>query len=212
MHKFWLPNRQMVGVTLALIMVAVHLTVGLGFLWPIVIGAAYGAGVLLTPANLESTKQVAANSDAQQIEAAPEETAPKSAVFGYDTDQLRQHAEEDLEQVKFLVPRPEVVTEAEKLHKELVSVFDIWKELGRYPEQRGEVALIVTEFLPKLRANIEAVRNPQDPAAVKFTASSLALLTKEVREMNQAYDQEQMQKLQDNSAWLHMHFGEVPDL
>lgn len=194
MENFTRARNNLVGVTLAGLVLVAHFLFDLGFLWPLVAAAAYGAGVLLTPVGDHTPRQV------------------EPPVRTTDPSELKQQMLDDTRALRGIVMDESVTNRVHDVARELSIALNMWPELGRYPEQQGEIRLMITEFLPQLRTNLAKVHDPNSPEALKFLNSSLLILLRETREINEAAHQEQLQHLKDNSNRLRMHFGEMPEL
>lgn len=136
---WWLQSRKnIVGLVFAVTAVVIHLVAGLGVFWPVVAGAAYGLGALVTP---------------QPPRPVPLPPPPTAA-------QLRELLERQIQQIRssYGSDVPEAIDEdLSGARAALVHTLKRWQDLAAQPRERAAVETIITQTIPELTASITAI-------------------------------------------------------
>lgn len=175
---------------IAAVVIVVHLVSGLGFLWPVVALAGWGAGVALTPAPRRG-----------ELPAAPERP---------DADDLLSLLDATAEKLYSAGPAPEVLDSTAMLRGSLLEVLIEWDRLADAPEQRVVVETMITEYLPAVVTGYLAVSDRTHPAAVRETIEALDILEDEARQIHQAVVHDTLRELEDHTRALRIQFRRPP--
>lgn len=188
--NFFLSRKNLVGMLIATAILVVHLVAGLGFLWPVVALAGWGAGVALTPAPRQ-----------QALPPAPERP---------DADELLRRLDRSTSRLYESGPAPGVLDATASLRGALVQVLLEWEHLEDVPEQRVVIETIIDDYVP---ATIDAylqVTDRQHPTAVTQTVDALGILEEETLRIHKAVVNDTLRELEDQTRALRLQFGRLP--
>lgn len=188
--NFFLSRKNLVGMIVAAAIVAVHLVLGLGVLWPVVAFAGWGAAVALTPAP-------------RQPELPPPPGRP-------DAEELLDTLEYEARSFYAMGPAHDVIDAMAALKGSLIDVLVEWDRLVDVPEQRVVIEMIITDYLPGTLSRYLAVSDRAHPTAVAETAESLTILREEVERIREAVVSDTLRDLEDQTRALRIQFGRLP--
>lgn len=187
--NFFLSRRNLVGMLIAAAVIVVHLVAGLGFLWPVVALAGWGAGVALTPRPSQAELPAPVRPDADDLLGVLDTTA---------------------EQLYSAGPAPAVLDAMAVLRGSLLEVLMEWERLAGVPEQRVIVETMITEYLLAVVTGYLAVSDRTHPAAVGETTEALEILDGEARQIHQAVVSDTLRELEDHTRALRIQFRRPP--
>lgn len=192
---------NIVGLVLAIAVVLLHLTVGLGFLWPVVAIAAWGASVALLPRQSKGAQKSVSS-------------APKPAVAQrrpLNPVELRRSLHRTLGRLFDAQPGDDLGNAANDLGATLESVLSEWKYLNNYPEQKVVIDGIIEEYLPQTVNSYLAVPERLRHKAEDPARESIELLHSAVRKIQDAIGQDNLIALEGQRDTLAIQFGKVVD-
>ncbi|MFC6146651.1 hypothetical protein [Corynebacterium nasicanis] len=188
--NFFLSRKNLIGMVLAAAIIVVHLVLGLGFLWPVVALAAWGAGVALTPAPRQ-----------QALPPAPERP---------DADELLRRLDLSTRELYSAGPAAPVLDATAALRGSLLEVLLEWDHLGDVPEQRVVIETIIDDYLPRTLRAYLAITERQHPVAIAETVDSLGILQEEATRIHRAVVNDTLRELEDQTRALRLQFGRLP--
>lgn len=188
--NFFRSRGNIVGIVIALVVLIVHFTLGLGFLWPVVAVAGWGAAVALIPDKPKPATPELEDSSPQRLS----QTLADSARELYAMD-----------------PPSRIVDSMAALNTSLHWILQEWDDLVHVPETRVTITTMITEFLPGLVHSYSNVPDPNHPRAVERVVESLNLLDEEARSTKQAIIDNNVRALEDHTRSLYVSLGKLPD-
>ncbi|HZK31868.1 MAG TPA: hypothetical protein VFC72_03040 [Corynebacterium sp.] len=192
-RTFLFSRKNIVGVIVAAVILVVHVIYGLGFLWPVVAVAGWGAAVLLTP----EAKQPAAEVKNPSI---------------LPPEHLERGLDQSIERLYSINPPAEIDQEMTRLSDVLRWLFGRWGELDGAPEQQMTLTTMVQEFLPGMVERYLSIPDLHHPQAVADVVDSLQILREEAEETKQAVIADNVRQLEDHTRALRLQFGRLPGL
>lgn len=192
---------NIVGLVLAISVVVLHLVVGLGFLWPVVAIAAWGASVALLPRQSKGAQKSVSS-------------APKPAVAQrrpLNPSELRRNLHRTLGRLFDAQPGEALGNAANDLGATLESVLSEWKYLKDYPEQKVVIGGIIQEYLPQTVNSYLAVPERLRHKAENPARESIDLLHSAVQKIQDAIGQDNLIALEGQRDTLAIQFGKVVD-
>lgn len=192
---------NIVGLILAIAVVIFHLTVGLGYLWPVVAIAVWGACVAVLPRQSNSAKKSVTGS-AQRPLPQRRELNPvdlRRKLKRTMSDLLAQH------------PGRELAMSADQFGRTLLSVLDEWNYLNNYPEQQVVIDGIIQDYFPKTVESYIAVPQRLRGQAEKPTRESIDVLHSAALKIQSAIGQDNLVALQGQRDTLALQFGKLLD-
>lgn len=192
--SFFTSRKNIVGMTLAILVIIIHLVAGLGILWPVVAVAGYGAGALLTPRR--QAEELPA-----QLQAPPRHAAPQELrkVMGRQAGKLSDN------KVPWIVHEAVI-----QLDDALNMVLDHWEHLVDFPEYQVTVRSMILDYIPSLVDTYLKIPDFKNPRAVEDMVQSLKLLQAEADSIYQVITEIGLNNLEDHNRILHMQFGKLP--
>lgn len=192
---------NIVGLILAIAVVLLHLTVGLGFLWPVVAIAAWGASVALLPRQSKGAQK--------SVSSAPKPEVPQRRPL--NPSELRRNLHRTLGRLFDAQPGEALGNAANDLGATLESVLSEWKYLKDYPEQKVVIGGIVQEYLPQTVNSYLAVPERLRHKAENPARESIDLLHSAVQKIQDAIGQDNLIALEGQRDTLAIQFGKVVD-
>lgn len=192
---------NIVGLILAIAVVLLHLTVGLGFLWPVVAIAAWGASVALLPRQSKGAQK--------SVSSAPKPEVPQRRPL--NPSELRRNLHRTLGRLFDAQPGEALGNAANDLGATLESVLSEWKYLKDYPEQKVVIGGIIQEYLPQTVNSYLAVPERLRHKAENPARESIDLLHSAVQKIQDAIGQDNLIALEGQRDTLAMQFGKVVD-
>lgn len=192
---------NIVGLILAIAVVLLHLTVGLGFLWPVVAIAAWGASVALLPRQSKGAQK--------SVSSAPKPEIPQRRPL--NPSELRRNLHRTLGRLFDAQPGEALGNAANDLGATLESVLSEWKYLKDYPEQKVVIGGIVQEYLPQTVNSYLAVPERLRHKAENPARESIDLLHSAVQKIQDAIGQDNLIALEGQRDTLAIQFGKVVD-
>lgn len=192
---------NIVGLILAISVVVLHLVVGLGFLWPVVAIAAWGASVALLPRQSKGAQKSVGS-------------APKPALAQrrpLNPVELRKSLHRTLGTLFEQDPGEALGNAANDLGATLESVLSEWKYLKDYPEQKVVIGGIIQEYLPQTVNSYLAVPERLRHKAENPARESIDLLHSAVQKIQDAIGQDNLIALEGQRDTLAIQFGKVVD-
>lgn len=192
--SFFTSNKNLVGMGLAIAVIGAHVIIGLGFLWPIVAAAAWGAGVMLTPAPSQKTL--------------PSVASPPLP----SGEQLEQKLTENLRSLYNVDPPVPVAVQAMKLENTLRFVFEEWDDLESAPQHQQTIWSIVNIYLPEVITTYLDAPQYRSPEAADVVTGSLATLTTAAAKVKRGILDQNLRALDSQARMLREAFGDLPGL
>ncbi|MEO5306491.1 hypothetical protein [Corynebacterium sp. c8Ua_99] len=192
---------NIVGLILAIAVVLLHLTVGLGFLWPVVAIAAWGASVALLPRQSKGAQK--------SVSSAPKPEVPQRRPL--NPSELRRNLHRALGRLFDAQPGEDLGNAANDLGATLESVLSEWKYLKDYPEQKVVIGGIIQEYLPQTVNSYLAVPERLRHKAENPARESIDLLHSAVQKIQDAIGQDNLIALEGQRDTLAIQFGKVVD-
>lgn len=192
---------NIVGLILAIAVVLLHLTVGLGFLWPVVAIAAWGASVALLPRQSKGAQK--------SVSSAPKPEVPQRRPLS--PSELRRNLHRTLGRLFDAQPGEALGNAANDLGATLESVLSEWKYLKDYPEQKVVIGGIIQEYLPQTVNSYLAVPERLRHKAENPARESIDLLHSAVQKIQDAIGQDNLIALEGQRDTLAIQFGKVVD-
>lgn len=192
---------NIVGLVLAIAVVLLHLTVGLGFLWPVVAIAAWGASVALLPRQSKGAQK--------SVSSAPKPEVPQRRPL--NPSELRRNLHRTLGRLFDAQPGEALGNAANDLGATLESVLSEWKYLKDYPEQKVVIGGIIQEYLPQTVNSYLAVPERLRHKAENPARESIDLLHSAVQKIQDAIGQDNLIALEGQRDTLAIQFGKVVD-
>ncbi|MDC7117784.1 hypothetical protein [Corynebacterium amycolatum] len=192
---------NIVGLILAIAVVLLHLTVGLGFLWPVVAIAAWGASVALLPRQSKGAQK--------SVSSAPKPEVPQRRPL--NPSELRRNLHRTLGRLFDAQPGEALGNAANDLGATLESVLSEWKYLKDYPEQKVVIGGIIQEYLPQTVNSYLAVPERLRHKAENPARESIDLLHSAVQKIQDAIGQDNLIALDGQRDTLAIQFGKVVD-
>ena len=192
---------NIVGLILAIAVVLLHLTVGLGFLWPVVAIAAWGAAVALLPRQSKGAQK--------SVSSAPKPEIPQRRPL--NPSELRRNLHRTLGRLFDAQPGEALGNAANDLGATLESVLSEWKYLKDYPEQKVVIGGIIQEYLPQTVNSYLAVPERLRHKAENPARESIDLLHSAVQKIQDAIGQDNLIALEGQRDTLAIQFGKVVD-
>lgn len=192
---------NIVGLILAIAVVLLHLTVGLGFLWPVVAIAAWGASVALLPRQSKEAQK--------SVSSAAKPEVPQRRPL--NPSELRRSLHRTLGRLFDAQPGEALGNAANDLGATLESVLSEWKYLKDYPEQKVVIGGIIQEYLPQTVNSYLAVPERLRHKAENPARESIDLLHSAVQKIQDAIGQDNLIALEGQRDTLAIQFGKVVD-
>ncbi|MDK8850359.1 hypothetical protein [Corynebacterium sp. MSK019] len=192
---------NIVGLVLAIAVVLLHLIVGLGFLWPVVAIAAWGASVALLPRQSKGAQK--------SVSSAPKPEVPQRRPL--NPSELRRNLHRTLGRLFDAQPGEALGNAANDLGATLESVLSEWKYLKDYPEQKVVIDGIIEEYLPQTVNSYLAVPERLRHKAENPARESIDLLHSAVQKIQDAIGQDNLIALEGQRDTLAIQFGKVVD-
>lgn len=192
---------NIVGLVLAIAVVLLHLIVGLGFLWPVVAIAAWGASVALLPRQSKGAQK--------SVSSAPKPEVPQRRPL--NPSELRRNLHRTLGRLFDAQPGEALGNAANDLGATLESVLSEWKYLKDYPEQKVVIGGIIQEYLPQTVNSYLAVPERLRHKAENPARESIDLLHSAVQKIQDAIGQDNLIALEGQRDTLAIQFGKVVD-
>lgn len=192
---------NIVGLILAIAVVLLHLTVGLGFLWPVVAIAAWGASVALLPRQSKGAQK--------SVSSAPKPEIPQRRPL--NPSELRRNLHRTLGRLFDAQPGEALGNAANDLGATLESVLSEWKYLKDYPEQKVVIGGIIQEYLPQTVNSYLVVPERLRHKAENPARESIDLLHSAVQKIQDAIGQDNLIALEGQRDTLAIQFGKVVD-
>ncbi len=192
--SFFTSRKNLVGMTLATLVIVLHLALGLGFLWPVAAAAAWGAGVALTP----SPKR-------KELE------APKQPMLPAPV-QLEEKLEETLRPLFRVRPPRPVGPQARELEQNLRFVFEHWEDLESAPQHQQNIWNIVNIYLPEVVTTYLDAPQYRSQEAADVMAGSLGTLTSAAEKVKQGILDQNLRAMDSQARTLREAFGDLPGL
>lgn len=192
---------NIVGLILAISVVVLHLVVGLGFLWPVVAIAAWGASVALLPRQSKGAQK--------SVSSAPKPEVPQRRPL--NPSELRRNLHRTLGRLFDAQPGEALGNAANDLGATLESVLSEWKYLKDYPEQKVVIGGIIQEYLPQTVNSYLAVPERLRHKAENPARESIDLLHSAVQKIQDAIGQDNLIALEGQRDTLAIQFGKVVD-
>ncbi|WP_408910538.1 hypothetical protein ACKFRV_02570 [Corynebacterium amycolatum] len=192
---------NIVGLVLAISVVVLHLVVGLGFLWPVVAIAAWGASVALLPRQSKGAQK--------SVSSAPKPEIPQRRPL--NPSELRRNLHRTLGRLFDAQPGEALGNAANDLGATLESVLSEWKYLKDYPEQKVVIGGIIQEYLPQTVNSYLAVPERLRHKAENPARESIDLLHSAVQKIQDAIGQDNLIALEGQRDTLAIQFGKVVD-
>ncbi|WIM68774.1 hypothetical protein QP027_05145 [Corynebacterium breve] len=190
--KFFTSRKNIVGVVAAVLVIILHLSLGLGALWPVAAVAAWGAGVALTP---------------------PKKPKPLPPPPPEDTPVTLERTLRSMYHTMESAGVPQrVVDEALELDQTVRFVLNEWHALEADPDHQTTMWNIVQIYYPQV---IETYMDAPDmnlPAAMTSVIDSLDTLTGAVGSIKQAILDHNVRALDSHARTLREQFGNLPGL
>lgn len=192
--SFFTSRKNIVGMTLAILAIIIHLVAGLGILWPVVALAGYGAGALLTPPKRSGDQT-------PRLQAHPRRENPQELrrVMGGQSAKLLDN------KVPWIVHEATI-----QLEDSLNNTLGNWEHLVDFPEHQVTVRSMILEYIPTLVDTYLKIPDFKNPRAVEDMVQSLELLRAEADSIYQAITERSLNSLEDHNRILHMQFGKLP--
>lgn len=192
--NFFTSRKNLVGMILAVLVIALHLAVGLGFLWPVAAVAAWGAGVALTPdpsnAELEARKQ-------------PMLPAPID---------LGQKLDAALDTLNGAHPPKPVLAQAKEMENNLRFVLANWDDLEAAPQHQQTIWDIVSIYFPDVVKTYLDAPQYRSPEAVEVMTGSLSTLTSAAEKVKRGILDQNLRAMDSQARTLREAFGDLPGL
>lgn len=185
--SFLLSRKNIVGVVIALLVIVMHVTVGLGFLWPLVAVCGWGAGVLLTP-----------KKKPKPIDPA---TLPTEVV-------LRRSLQATMGRLSAGEVPDKVLAKATELQRSAQYVLGNWEDLEGEPKHQLTMSDIISVYFPQVVSDYVEVPNIFHPDAVDSVIQSLDALTHAVERIRNAMVQHSLDTLSSNAKLLEQRFSQ----
>lgn len=192
---------NIVGLILAIVVVIVHVTVGLGFLWPVVAIAVWGASVAVLPRQSSGKKK--------SVSSAPKPSLPERREI--NPINMRRKLKQTMSILLAEHPSRELAMSADSLGRTLLSVLDEWQYLENYPEQQVVIDGIIHDYFPKTVESYMAVPKRLRGQADKPTCESIDLLYSAVLKIQGAIGQDNLMALEGQRDTLALQFGKLVD-
>lgn len=192
--SFFTSRKNLVGMTLATLVIVLHLAFGFGFLWPVAAAAAWGAGVALTPAPKRNELE-----------------APKQPMLPAPV-QLENKLEETLRPLFRVRPPRPVGPQARELEQNLHFVLEHWDDLESAPQHQQNIWNIVNIYLPEVVTTYLDAPQYRSPEAAEVMAGSLGTLTSAAAKVKQGILDQNLRAMDSQARTLREAFGDLPGL
>lgn len=192
--NFFTSRQNLVGMILAVVVIALHLTVGLGYLWPVAAVAAWGAGVALTP----PPQNKALEARNQTMLPAPVD--------------LTQKLNASLDTLNNARPPKPVSDQAREMENNLRFVLANWDDLEAAPLHQQTIWDIVSIYLPQVVDTYLDAPQYRSPEAVDVMAGSLRTLTSAAGKVKQGILDQNLRAMDSQARTLREAFGDLPGL
>ena len=192
--NFFTSRKNLVGMGLATAVIGVQLVFPFGLLWPVAAAAAWGAGVLLTPAPPQK--------------ALPSNTPP-ALTPGKQLDARLDQALQPLYKVD---PPASVGVQAMELEETLKFVLDEWNDLESAPQHQQTIWNIVNIYLPEVITTYLGAPQYRSPEAADVVTGSLTTLTNAAEKVKQGILDQNLRALDSQARTLREAFGDLPGL
>lgn len=174
-----------------------HLMVGLGLLWPVLVVAAWGSGVALTPTEKPRTRSET-----------PEKVAPPERD-ALDPQVLTAYLSAEHQLLRQAEPPENLRQTMQSLRDCLERILEEWEHLDDYPEHQVIIAAILSEDLPNKLNSCHHVPGSARRRAANSVVASLALLQKEAEEIRATIGEEDIRALEQHHELLQLQFGHL---
>lgn len=192
--NFFTSRKNLVGMVLAVLVIALHLAVGLGFLWPVAAVAAWGAGVALTPA----PQSTAVEARKQPMLPAPVDLGQKLTASLATLNDARP-------------PKP-VSDQAREMENNLRFVLDNWDDLEAAPQHQQTIWDIVNIYLPEVVSTYLDAPQYRSPEAADVMTGSLSTLTSAAEKVKRGILDQNLRAMDSQARTLREAFGDLPGL
>lgn len=179
---------------LAVLVIALHLTVGIGYLWPVAAAAAWGAGVALTPPPQNKALE-----------------AQKRPMLPAPVD-LNQKLNASLDTLNKARPPKPVTDQAREMENNLRFVLANWDDLEAAPQHQQTIWDIVSIYLPEVVATYLDAPQYRSPEAVEVMTGSLGTLTSAAEKVKRGILDQNLRAMDSQARTLREAFGDLPGL
>lgn len=192
--NFFNSRGNVLGMILAITVILVHLVFGIGFLWPVVALATWGAAVALIPDG-------GGRADAL-------ESGSRNSMEPRELEAKLSRQREHLGRGKGAAP---VVRELQAGEDSLRAILREWDHLNDFPEQQVVVSCIIEDYLPAVIDSYLQVPESARERAVPPTVDSLKMLWQEAERIRAAIGEDNVRALENHREMLRMQFGNAPE-
>lgn len=192
--NFFTSRKNLVGMILAVLVIALHLAVGLGFLWPVAAVAAWGAGVALTPAPSNA-----------ELEARKQPMLPAPIDLGQKLDAA-------LDTLNGAHPPKPVRAQAKEMENNLRFVLANWDDLEAAPQHQQTIWDIVSIYFPDVVKTYLDAPQYRSPEAVEVMTGSLSTLTSAAEKVKRGILDQNLRAMDSQARTLREAFGDLPGL
>lgn len=193
--SFFFSRKNLAGIAIATLIIALHLVIGLGAFWPVVAIAGYGAAVALTPKNPPK-----------------KELPPVQATPELDSQGLLAARSQELVRTMYSHGAAAPAIEAiKRLDSSLQLVIGNWTSLTNFPEHQVTIRSIINQYIPGIIDAYLKIPTRNDPRAVEDLIESFDLLNSETMKIFNAIQEQGLNNLEDHGRALRMQFGQLPE-
>lgn len=187
--SFLRSRKNKLGITAAVGVVALHLVVGLGFLWPVVAAASYGGVALMTPPKKTP----------EPPEPSPADQARELETILYAQLGLVGNVAPAAVQNKFL-----------DMYEDLHWILEHWEHYTESWAAQASIRSIIQEHIPDvLDAYMEVIgRDKQEN--IKDIDETLDILQKEAVRIRHAAEENSVSALRERTLAVKLQYGVMP--
>ncbi|BAU95758.1 hypothetical protein N24_1496 [Corynebacterium suranareeae] len=188
--SFFFSRKNLAGIAIATLIIALHLLIGLGVFWPIVAVAGYGAAVALIPSKPQQQASIPTLESPATLAARAKELVSSLSRHGAATP---------------------AVEALDDLNQSLQLVIENWSRLNNFPEHQVTIRSIINQYIPGVIDAYLSIPTRNDPRAVEDLIESFTLLNSETMKIFNAIQEQGLNNLEDHGRALRMQFGQLPE-
>ena len=187
--SYFTSRKNILGMASAGAVIALHVVVGLGFLWPVVAAASYGGFALLTP---------------EKKAPAPEPKTP--AEQAYELEKILYAQLGMVGNVAPLAVQNKFLDVYEALHW----VLEHWDRYGDSWAARASVESMIQQHIPDVMDAYLQVINRENEAHVSDINHTLVIFEKEAKRIRQAAEDDSVSALRERTLAVKLQYGVMP--
>lgn len=187
--SFLKSRKNKAGIGAAAAVIGIHAVIGLGFLWPVVAAASYGAAALLTP--LRKQRELPTPTPQDQV-------ADLNTILNAQLVLVSGNTS------------PAVHNQFVSLASELEWLLNHWDRFDERPSAQASITTIIKQHIPDALDAYFAVIDRNKPERIGELNSTVRVLEEEAKRIRQAVEEDSVTALRDRTLAVKLQYGAMP--